>query len=118
MNSFKLMVITVCILVSTVAISATAHHSTTTNADNKLGKQVFEAHCSACHEGGNNTVEPTKTLKLEALKKFGFNSVDDIKKRVIEGKAIMPSFKETLKASEIEAVADYVWNQAQTSSWR
>jgi len=79
---------------------------------------VFEDNCVVCHANGNNTVETTKTLKADALKANGFSSVEDVKKRVIEGKAIMPSFKETLKASEIEAVADYVWNQAQTSSWR
>ena len=117
MSNLKLMIITVCILVSTIAISATGH-PTSTNADNKLGKQVFEDNCVVCHKGGNNTVEATKTLKADALKANGFSSVEDVKKRVLEGKGVMPTFKETLKPAEIEAVASYVWTQAQTNSWK
>ncbi len=66
---------------------------------------MFEANCSPCHEGGNNTVEATKTLKAAALKENGFSSVADVKTRVEEGKGVMPVFKGQLKAEEIEAVA-------------
>ena len=118
MNNLKLIVVAICMLVSTIAVSATGHPSTTANVDNKLGKKVFEDNCVVCHEGGNNTVEATKTLKADALKANGFASAEDVKKRVLEGKGVMPTFKETLKASEIDAVANYVWNQAQSNSWK
>ena len=118
MNSLKLIVVAISLTVMSFAISATGHPSTTTNADNKLGKKVFEDNCVVCHANGNNTVEATKTLKADALKANGFSSVEDVKKRVVEGKGVMPTFKETLKASEIEAVASYVWSQAQSNSWK
>ena len=118
MKNLKLIVVAICMLVSTIAISATGQPSTSINVDNKLGKQVFEDNCVVCHKGGNNTVEATKTLKMDALKENGFSSVEDVKKRVSEGKGVMPTFKETLKPSEIEAVANYVWSQAQSNSWK
>ncbi|MFY9222239.1 MAG: c-type cytochrome [Blastocatellia bacterium] len=118
MRNIKLIVVAISILVSTIAISATGHPSATTNADNKLGKQVFEDNCVVCHANGNNTVEPAKTLKADALKANGFAGAEDVKKRVLEGKGVMPTFKETLKASEIEAVANYVWTQAQSNAWK
>ena len=118
MRSIKLIVVAISLTVMSFAISATGHPSTSTNADNKLGKQVFEDNCVVCHANGNNTVEATKTLKMDALKANGFAGADDIKKRVLEGKGVMPSFKETLKTSEVDAVASYVWSQAQTNSWK
>jgi cytochrome c6 len=83
----------------------------------KAGKAVFEDNCIACHDGGNNTIEAAKTLKLDALKKFGFNSTEDIKKRVQDGAGVMPAFKEQLKPAQIDAVAAYVWSQAQ-KGWK
>lgn len=88
-----------------------------TKGGNKLGAKVFADNCSPCHEGGNNSVESDKTLKLAALKANGFNGVPDIKKRVEEGKGVMPVFKDQLKAAEIEAVANYVWERAQ-KDWK
>jgi len=117
MDSLKLIVVAVCLVVMSFAISTTAQPAKSVEA-NKLGKQVFEDNCVVCHKGGNNTVEVTKTLKADALKANGFASAEDVKKRVLEGKGVMPSFKETLKVSEIEAVASYVWTQAQTNSWK
>ena len=117
MNSLKLIVVAICLVVMSFAISTTAQPSKSVEV-NKLGKQVFDDNCIVCHEGGNNTVEATKTLKADALKANGFSSVEDVKKRVVEGKGVMPTFKETLKASEIDAVASYVWSQAQSNSWK
>ncbi len=82
-----------------------------------LGAKVFDENCTACHDGGNNTVEAEKTLHLDALKKNGFNGPPDIVKRVEEGKGIMPVFKDQLKPEEIEAVANYVWGKAQ-KDWK
>jgi len=118
MKNLKLIVVAISLTVMSFAISATGHPSTTTNADNKLGKKVFEDNCVVCHANGNNTVEATKTLKADALKANGFSSVEDVKKRVVEGKGVMPTFKETLKPAEIDAVANYVWTQAQSNSWK
>jgi mono/diheme cytochrome c family protein len=85
------------------------------------GAKVFAEHCTTCHEGGNNTIEKEKTLKLPALKANGFKGPADIKQRVREGKGIMPAFAEEpdpkLKPEEIDAVANYVWGRAQ-KGWK
>jgi cytochrome c6 len=82
-----------------------------------LGAKVFDRECATCHEGGNNSIEASKTLKLADLKANGFESPADIQKRVREGKAIMPAFETMLKPAEIEAVAAYVWGKAQ-KDWK
>ncbi len=109
------------ILVLFVAVATlttiTSAFATGQASHSKLGAKVFEANCSPCHANGANTVEATKTLKADALKENGFNGVADIKKRVEEGKGVMPVFKDQLKPAEIDAVANYVWEQSQ-KDWK
>ncbi|MFW6358774.1 MAG: cytochrome c6 PetJ [Chroococcales cyanobacterium] len=76
------------------------------------GGKVFGANCAACHMGGNNVVMRDKTLKKDALEKYGMYDLDKIVSQVINGKNAMPSFKGKLNASEIEDVASYVLAQA------
>ncbi|KAF0248664.1 MAG: cytochrome c mono- and diheme variants family [bacterium] len=83
-----------------------------------LGARIFQKECTACHDGGNNTIESEKTLKADAFKKFGFNSVADVKKRVENGAGVMPVYKDVLKPNEIDAVANYVWNKSQKKGWK
>jgi len=113
---YKLKVLAVFIAMCCIAMNAIAQGNNVTS--NKLGERVFEANCAACHDKGENTVEASKTLKSSALKENGFNGVADIKKRVEEGKNVMPIFKDKLKPGEIDAVAAYVWAQAQNNSWK
>lgn len=116
MKNVKLFVlITLILSFSLVNLSTVAGQ--TKKGANKLGAEVFDRECTACHAGGDNTIESDKTLKLDALKKFGFNGPPDIHKRVEEGKGVMPVFKESLKPAEIDAVAEYVWAQAQ-KGWK
>lgn len=82
-----------------------------------LGVKIFQKECTACHPGGTNTIESEKTLKADAFKKFGFNSVADVKKRIENGAGVMPIYKDTLKPAEIEAVANYVWTTSQKNGW-
>jgi cytochrome c6 len=82
-----------------------------------IGATIFDRECTACHAKGDNSIENEKTLKLDALKKFGFNSADDVKKRVMEGAGVMPAFKDSLKPAEIDAVSKYVWDKAQ-KGWK
>ncbi|NJR48912.1 MAG: c-type cytochrome [Leptolyngbyaceae cyanobacterium CSU_1_3] len=77
------------------------------------GQQIFNANCSACHIGGNNVIIANKTLRKEALEKYGMNSLEAIKTQVLNGKNAMPSFKERLQDSEITAVAEYVLSQSE-----
>ena len=80
--------------------------------DAASGAKIFSANCAACHAGGNNLVNATKTLKKEALDKYEMNSLDAIVNQVNNGKNAMPAFKGRLTDAQIEDVATYVLAQA------
>ncbi|GAB4296413.1 MAG: c-type cytochrome [Oscillatoriaceae cyanobacterium] len=77
------------------------------------GAKIFSANCAACHMGGNNVVMANKTLKKDALEKFGMNSAEAIIKQVTNGKGAMPAFGGRLASDQIEDVAAYVLEQAE-----
>jgi mono/diheme cytochrome c family protein len=72
------------------------------------GKSIFAASCGACHTlagaGTTGTVGPN----LDDSKPPKELVVD----RVTNGKGVMPSFKDSLDAAQIQAVADYVSSTA------
>ncbi|AFZ35142.1 Cytochrome c6 [Stanieria cyanosphaera PCC 7437] len=76
------------------------------------GAKIFNANCAACHSGGNNLVNATKTLKKDALEKYGMYSAEAVIAQVTNGKNAMPSFKGRLNDQQIEDVAAYVISQA------
>jgi cytochrome c6 len=77
------------------------------------GAKLFNANCSVCHMGGNNVVIANKTLKKEALEKYGMRSLEAIKTQVKRGKNSMPAFGTRLRADQIEDVAAYVLEQSE-----
>ncbi|MEX0268107.1 cytochrome c6 PetJ [Leptolyngbyaceae cyanobacterium UHCC 1019] len=77
------------------------------------GAKLFNANCSACHMGGNNVIISSKTLKKEALDKYGMASLEAIRTQVTNGKNAMPSFRSRLNDNQIEDIADYVITQSQ-----
>jgi cytochrome c6 len=77
------------------------------------GAKIFSGKCASCHLGGNNVVNPQKTLKKDVLESFGMLSEAAIVTQVTNGKAAMPKFLGQLTESEIEDVADYVLAQAE-----
>nr|QCI05517.1 cytochrome c553 [Crouania attenuata] len=81
--------------------------------DLDAGETVFSANCVACHAGGENLVNPIKTLKMEDLEKFEMNSINAITTQVTNGKNSMPSFKGVLEPEDIVNVANYVLNQSE-----
>jgi cytochrome c6 len=83
-------------------------------ADPVKGKAVFERNCAGCHFNGGNALVAEKTLKKSALAANKINTTAAIIKQVTEGKPPMPAFAKTLSAEEIENVAAYVLQQAQT----
>lgn len=85
--------------------------------DLDAGEQVFSQNCVSCHAGGNNLVNPAKTLSLTDLKDNNKDSVEAIIKQVTNGAAGMPIFSERLSQDEITNVANFVFNQAKTNSW-
>nr|YP_009393433.1 cytochrome c553 [Bostrychia simpliciuscula]ARW61995.1 cytochrome c553 [Bostrychia simpliciuscula] len=77
------------------------------------GEQIFTQNCAACHSGGNNVINPEKTLKIEALKLYNMNSIQAITNQVTNGnKAGMPAFGGRLSDEDIQNVANFVLNQA------
>ncbi|NEO39603.1 MAG: c-type cytochrome [Moorea sp. SIOASIH] len=76
------------------------------------GGKVFTANCNACHWGGNNALNPAKTLKKSDLEKYNKYSAAAIIKQVTYGKGMMRAFGKSLKPDQIEDVAAYVLQQA------
>lgn len=85
--------------------------------DAAKGAQLFSANCAACHIGGGNVVMAMKTLKKEALEKYGMNSIEAITTQVTKGKNAMPAFKGRLNPAQIEDVATYVLEQS-AKDWK
>ena len=81
-------------------------------ASTASANEIFKTNCSSCHAGGDNNVNPDKTLKMESLEKNGVNSLGAIKELVSKGKTPMPAFASTLDEKEIDAVSAYVLEQA------
>lgn len=77
------------------------------------GAKVFEANCAACHMGGRNVVNASKTLRKDALEKYGMASVDAIQNQVTNGKNAMPAFRGRLSDKQIGDVAAYVLDRAE-----
>jgi cytochrome c6 len=77
------------------------------------GAKVFSTNCAACHMGGGNLVNASKTLKKEDLAKYEMASLDAIKTQVTNGKNAMPAFGGRLTAAQIEDVAVYVLDQSE-----
>lgn len=82
-------------------------------ADVANGAKIFSANCAACHAGGRNVVMADKTLKKDALEKYGMNSIEAIVKQVTNGKGAMPAFKGKLTADSIQDVASFVLSKSE-----
>lgn len=76
------------------------------------GAKLFSANCAACHIGGGNVVMGMKTLKKEALEKYGMNSIEAITTQITKGKSAMPAFLGRLKPEQIDDIAAYVLEQS------
>ena len=82
-------------------------------AEVSAGAKIFNNNCAQCHAGGKNNVVAAKTLKADALDKYGKNTVEAISLQVSKGKGAMPAFGKKLSADEITLVANYVLEQAE-----
>jgi cytochrome c6 len=82
-------------------------------ADLANGAQLFAANCNACHAGGNNYVNASKSLRKDDLETYGMASIEAIKTQVTNGKLAMPAFGGKLSEQDIEDVAAYVLDQAE-----
>lgn len=87
------------------------------DSNNLSGQQVFEIHCAGCHVNGSNIIRRGKNLKMKALHKYGYDSVDAIASMVTNGKNNMSAFSDRLNETEIQNVAKYVFQQAE-NNWK
>lgn len=85
--------------------------------DLDAGEQVFSQNCIGCHAGGNNLVNPAKTLSLSDLHDNDKDSVEAIVYQVTNGASGMPVFSGRLSDEDIFNVANFVFNQAKNNSW-
>lgn len=81
------------------------------------GAKLFTVHCAGCHANGGNIIRRGKTLKLKALAKNHRDTQEAIAQLITQGKNPMPAYNERLTVPEIEAVAAYVLEQAE-SGWK
>ncbi len=81
------------------------------------GVQLFELHCAGCHAQGGNIVRRGKTLKLKALQRYQMDSTAAIAEIVAQWKGNMSAYQDRLSPAEIQAVTDYVLEQA-NQNWK
>ena len=77
---------------------------------------LFTKNCAGCHANGGNVVRRSKTLKQKALKRYGYDNVTRISQIITNGKGVMSGYSDRLTSEEIEAIALYVKEQAE-SGW-
>lgn len=82
-------------------------------ADGADGARLFEAHCAGCHVNGGNIIRRGKTLRLAALERQGVASPEAIARIATAGVGQMSGYGEQLGEAGVEAVAAWVWQQAQ-----
>jgi len=102
----------ISVILLAVAVFTFAFGSPALAADATKGASIFKANCASCHANGKNLVNAQKTLKKEALEKYGMYSMEAIVKQVTYGKNAMPAFRGRLSAEKIQNVSAYVLAQA------
>ena len=87
--------------------------SQTTNASSNAGHELYQLHCSDCHDGKNLNLrkQPPKLNGLFQAKSLpsGAPATDDeVRKTIIEGRGIMPAFDQRLSDKEIADLVKYL----------
>ena len=77
------------------------------------GGDLFANHCAGCHVNGGNIIRRGKTLRLAALERNGIHDAQRIAAIAAAGLGQMSGYGAVLGEGGPEAVADYVWQQAQ-----
>lgn len=93
-------------------VGLAASLSTAPDLSKSNGAQIFELHCAGCHAQGGNIVRRGKNLKLKALQRYEMDSTAAIAQIVAQGKGNMSAYQDRLTSAEIQAVVDYVLEQA------
>lgn len=92
--------------------------SSPTLAENTAdGAKIFEAQCVGCHVGGGNIIRRGKTLKQKALHSNHVDTLETMESFVAKGKNVMPAYQDRLTEEELQAVSQYVLEQAE-KDWK
>jgi cytochrome c6 len=106
------------LLIAIAVILITTIYNNTALAENAIdGAKLFETHCAGCHINGGNIIRRNKTLKQKALQRNKMDTPEAIKDIITNGKNNMSAYRDRLTEQEIEAVTNYVLNQAQ-NNWK
>ncbi len=81
------------------------------------GARLFEINCSGCHINGGNIIRRGKNLKLKALTRNGYDSIESITDIVTHGKNNMSGYGDRISEQDINNLAKYVLNQAE-NNWK
>lgn len=77
------------------------------------GAELFANHCAGCHVNGGNIIRRGKNLHLVALERNGIDAPERIAVIAAAGQGQMSGYPAVLGDGGAEAVAAYVWQQAQ-----
>ena len=77
------------------------------------GARLFENNCAGCHVHGGNIIRRGRTLQLAALERQDLASPEAIARVAAAGIGQMGGYATALGDGGPEAVAAYVWQQAQ-----
>ncbi|MBE9198966.1 MULTISPECIES: cytochrome c6 PetJ [unclassified Nodularia (in: cyanobacteria)] len=105
------------LLLLTIFLLINHHTSPAIAAEINHGAEVFSVHCAGCHINGGNIIRRGKNLKKPALEKYGMNTIEAVTSIVTNGKNNMSAYADRLTAQQIQEVAAYVLEQAETG-WR
>lgn len=81
--------------------------------EQSAGAGLFEQHCVGCHVNGGNIIRRGKTLRMAALERNGINGPEQIAAIAAGGLGQMSAYGAVLGEGGPQAVAAYVWQQAQ-----
>lgn len=109
-NLFAIALLTLAIFTFTLSGSAFSPPVLAATLD---GAKIFSTNCAACHAGGGNLINMSKTLQKEVLEKYEMKSLTAVKTQVTKGKNAMPAFGGRLSPEQIETVAAYVLDKAE-----
>ena len=101
--------------VAALSIAPAAQALTTGSIEQ--GEQIFAHNCAACHMGGGNVIQASRTLKIgdlnEHLDEYRQTPLEAIEHQIEDGKNAMPAYADKLSEEEIIAVATFVEHQAE-----
>ncbi len=104
-------------IAAVVALSIAPAAQASTTGSIEQGEQIFAHNCAACHMGGGNVIQASRTLKIgdlnEHLDEYRQTPLEAIEHQIEDGKNAMPAYADKLSEEEIIAVATFVEHQAE-----